>query len=267
MKKAISIITTVALTALAVSCGSSSPKIQIAAHRGYWNCEEAGFARNSVKALELAQKNGFWGSEFDVQMTSDSVLLVHHDNNVDTLIIWDNPHSAFQDCRLENGEPIPTFEDYLVQGEKSDKTVLVCELKQQKNEDLENVMTDKAIDALKAHNLYDPKRVMFISFSLNICKRVAQQCPEFTNQYLSDDLSPDQLHEMGINGIDFHYKVFKKHPEWYGQARSHKMSVNAWTVDDSTSIQKMIDLGVDCITTNEPIRVRGMLGKSEKTIK
>ena len=43
--------------------------------------------------------------------------------------------------------------------------------------------------------------------------------------------------------------------------------VNVWTVNDSTDIQRMIDFGVDCITTNEPLRVRGMLGKNEDVIK
>ena len=41
------------------------------------------------------------------------------------------------------------------------------------------------------------------------------------------------------------------------------MSVNAWTVDDKANIQKMIDLGVDQITTNEPLVVRELLGKKE----
>jgi glycerophosphoryl diester phosphodiesterase len=33
--------------------------IKVVAHRGYWNCEEAGFARNSLAALECALKEGF----------------------------------------------------------------------------------------------------------------------------------------------------------------------------------------------------------------
>ena len=31
--------------------GAAAQKVHIVAHRGYWNCEEAGFARNSVAAL------------------------------------------------------------------------------------------------------------------------------------------------------------------------------------------------------------------------
>ena len=55
-----------------VSCAnttttSSLPehKVGIVAHRGFWNCEEAGYAQNSVAALRQAQLAGFWGSEFE----------------------------------------------------------------------------------------------------------------------------------------------------------------------------------------------------------
>lgn len=266
MKKILTFAAVAALAAAAAACTPKVHKIQVTAHRGFWNCEEAGFAENSIASLRLAQENGLWGSEFDVQMTSDSVILVNHNNDFNGLLIWDNPYEAFKDSTLKNGEPVPTLDDYLTQGEKCKTTVLVFELKIQKDEHAENVMTDKSIEALKAHNLYDPERVIFISFSLNICKRIARAAPGFTNQYLGDDMSPDQLDSLGINGIDFHYKVFGKHPDWLRQARNHKMSVNCWTVNKDEDIQAMIDLGVDCITTNEPLRVRELLGDREERL-
>ena len=51
-------------------------KVGIVAHRGFWNCEEAGYAQNSVAALRQAQLAGFWGSEFDVQLTADTIVVV-----------------------------------------------------------------------------------------------------------------------------------------------------------------------------------------------
>ena len=42
------------------------------------------------------------------------------------------------------------------------------------------------------------------------------------------------------------------------------MSVNAWTVDKEEDIKEMIGIGVDCITTNEPLRVRQILGGKER---
>ena len=37
------------------------------------------------------------------------------------------------------------------------------------------------------------------------------------------------------------------------------MSINTWTVDDAVSIRKVIELGVDQITTDEPELVRQLL--------
>ncbi len=263
MKK---IVRTAAVAAMVTITASCAPqKIAVTAHRGFWKCEEAGYAENSIKSLELAQQNKLWGSEFDVHITSDLVLLVHHDPDIDGIRIWDHNYADFKDCRLKNGEKIPTLDEYLTQGEKSRKTVLVFELKQQIDKAHEDYMVDQSIKALKEHGLYNPKRVIFISFSLNMCERLAALCPGFTVQYLSGDKTPEELAELGINGIDYHYSVFPKNPAWFKQARDNKMSINCWTVNDEKDIQEMIGLGVDCITTNEPLLVRKELGKKEKT--
>ncbi len=260
MKKSFRIVTIAAIVATAVSC---SPKIAVTAHRGYWNCEEAGYAENSIKSLELAQENNLWGSEFDVHMTSDLVLVVHHDAHISGQRIHTHNYADFKDYRLKNGEKLPTLDEYLTQGEKS-KTVLVFELKPQIDKAHEDYMVDKSVEALKRHGLYDPKRVIFISFSRNICERIAALCPGFTNQYLQKDLTPDEVLARGINGIDYHYSAFVDKPEWVGQAHANKMSVNVWTVDKEDDIKGMINLGVDCITTNQPLLVRKLLGSKER---
>jgi glycerophosphoryl diester phosphodiesterase len=38
-------------------------------------------------------------------------------------------------------------------------------------------------------------------------------------------------------------------------------------VDKEEDIKSMVDLGVDCITTNEPLRVRGIVGSKEQKVK
>ena len=265
MLKLRNILGAAAIMVLAASC--SAQKIAVTAHRGFWKSDEAAGAQNSIASLKAAQDEGLWGSEFDVQMTNDCVLLVHHDPDIDGVRIWDTSYSKFANSRLKNGEKVPTLDEYLTQGEKSDKTVLVMELKKQGDKAHEDYMTDQAVAALKRHNLYSPDRVIFISFSLNICKRLAGLCPGFTVQYLENDMSPDELYKLGINGVDYEYTVFEKHPDWIKQARAHGMSVNSWTVNKEEDIQNMISIGVDCITTNEPLLTRKLLGKKEKVVK
>lgn len=239
-------------------------KTAIVAHRGYWNCEEAGYAKNSLAALECAQKAGFWGSEFDVNMTSDEVLLVYHDSKIGGKTIDQTPYEEFKDVRLANGEAIPTIDDYLEQVKKCPGTVMVYELKKHSTPEIENRLVDLSIEKLREYGLDSPDRVIFISFSINICKRLARLMPEYTVQYLGGDISPEKLDSYGINGIDFHYNVFKDHPDWYDEARSHDMSVNVWTVDDGKNMKDMFRLGVDMLTTDEPAIARSLLGKKEK---
>ena len=264
MKK-ITLTLALALVLMATGCGSKEHKIAITAHRGYWDCEAAGFMENTIASLKAAQDNGFWGSEFDVHITADDKLLVNHDASLGGLDIHQMPIDSFLVMVHKNGEHPATADEYLEQGSKS-KCMLVWELKPNESQEQENKLVDGAIEALKAHNLYDPKRVMFISFSLNMCKRVAEKCPEFTNQFLEGaeaELGPQEIFDMGINGIDYHFSKFDAHPEWVEQAHKLGMSVNVWTVDEKEDIQRMIDLGVDCITTNKPMLVREMLGERE----
>ena len=90
---------------------------------------------------------------------------------------------------------------------------------------------------------------------------------EFINQFLSMDFvgnhDPDVYGPQGINGVDYHYKMFQMHPAWVKHAHDRGMSVNAWTVNKEDDIRKMIELGVDAITTNEPLLVRRLLGDKE----
>ncbi|MBQ1683432.1 MAG: hypothetical protein II071_04055, partial [Bacteroidales bacterium] len=51
-------------------------RIAIVAHRGFWNSEAGGFSENSIASLKAAQDAGLWGSECDVHLTADDVVIV-----------------------------------------------------------------------------------------------------------------------------------------------------------------------------------------------
>ncbi len=240
--------------------------IRIGAHRGFWDCDETSRAENSVAALKKAQDANLWGSEFDIHITADNEIVVYHDSNIQGLDIQKTDLATLKKIKLANGEALPTLDEYLAQAEKCASTVLVLEFKSQYSAERENLMVDITFRKLREHGLYDPSRVIFISFSKNVCLKVAKDAPEFTNQYLSGDIAPEELHKMGINGLDYQYKVIYAHPEWVKQAHELGMSVNVWTVNKEKDIKAMIDLGVDCITTNAPLLVRELLGDKELRI-
>ena len=257
-----------AIVAILFSAISLNAQTKVVAHRGFWNCEAAGYSENSIASLKAAQDAGLWGSECDIHLTKDDVIIVNHNNDVDGRRIADHTYAQLQKFLLPNGECRPTFEQYLAQAKKSRKTHLVIELKIQPNQAREDLLVDKTISMLKKCGMYDPRRVLFISFSLHMTELIARKCPEFVNQFLTDekkvDHNPQIYCDKAINGVDFHYALFTAHPEWVETAHADGMSVNAWTVNKTDDIRRMIEYKVDAITTNEPLLVRSLLGKKNE---
>ena len=232
---------------------------RIVAHRGYWNCEEAGYAKNSLASLRCAQQAGFWASEFDVNMTSDSVLLVFHDGKVKGKKIETHPYEDFTYYRLKNGEPIPTLDQYLEQAKQSPETMLVYELKKHSCDEVEETFIHLSIEKLKEHGLLDPSRVMFISFSKYICERIAQLLPEFDVQYLEGDLKPSQVKKAGIRGIDYKYTILSANKKWVANARNLGMSTNSWTVNKEENMTAILKMKIDMLTTDYPLDARALM--------
>src|SRR5690625_6555704 len=54
-------------------------KTKIITHRGAWKNTEV--PQNSIASLRAAAEQGAWGSEFDVHLTKDDVLVVNHDQD------------------------------------------------------------------------------------------------------------------------------------------------------------------------------------------
>lgn len=268
MKNLLALLTAAVAT---VSCAGNSGfpeinqngKIAIVAHRGFWNCEEAVFSQNTIASLRLAQEAGLWGSEFDVQLTSDNIAVVNHDADIQGMKIADYTYAELAELTFPNGEHVSTIDEYLAQGAKCPTTMLVLELKAQSSPEREDKLVDLCIASAKANGVFDPSKLLFITFSHYMCRRLAVECPEFINQYLNGELSPEELKAEGINGLDYNSKVLEEHPQWVNTAHENGMSVNVWTVNSANQIKSFIDMGVDAITTNEPLLTREMLGDKE----
>lgn len=259
MRKAILVISALAALLSIPAEAYAQKQTGIVAHRGFWNCDEAGYAKNSVAALRCAQEAGFWGSEFDVNMTSDGELIVYHDSDVEGKKIEEHPYSEFKDFKIANGETIPTIDQYLEQGKKYPETMLVYELKPHSCSEVEDRFVEITYKKLEEHGLMDPERVMFISFSLHMCEKIAKEHPEFTVQFLGSSKNPEELAKMGINGVDYNHMVFTLYKKWYRLARKNDMSVNAWTVNKDGDMRRMLKLGVDQLTTDNPLEARAIM--------
>lgn len=222
---------------------------QIIAHRGFWKTNPE-TTENSISALKNAQRLGVYGSEFDVRMTKDGFLVVNHDEHHGKMEISETNFDDLNSIKLENGENLPMLEDYLKQGLKNKKVKLIVEIKPAKTKELEDEIVAKSLKIIKDLKL--EKQCEFISFSLNICKEIKHKEPKFIVQYLNGELSPQELKNDNLDGLDYHYDILLKNPTWISDAKNLGLITNSWTVNDENVYQQLKKMGIDFITTNIP---------------
>ena len=240
-----------AMAAIALTAGAQ----EVICHRGYWDTE--GSAQNSIRSLVKADSIGAWGSEFDVWMTADGVLVVNHDETYGGVTIETAKWKQLKDMRLKNGEPLPTLDQMLECGKRL-TTRLIVEMKPHTSRSQEKEAASKIVKMVKDKGLED--RVEYITFSYAGMKNLKEMAPNGTPvYYLNGELSPSQLAELDVSGIDYSIKVMREHPQWIDEAHSLGMKVNVWTVNSDRDMEWCINYGVDFITTNAPERLQQKL--------
>lgn len=226
---------------------------QIIAHRGFFQAQPP-TTENSVKSLENAQKLKIYGSEFDVRMTKDGVLVINHDEHHGEMEISETSFKELEAVKLSNGEKFPTLKDYLKQGKKDPALKLIVEIKPAKTPEIENEITQKTLKMIRDMKLEG--QAEYISFSLNICKQIKKLEPKFKVQYLNGELSPEQIKNEGLDGMDYHYSVFQKNPTWIAEAKTLGLITNSWTVNDPAVYEELKKQGIGFVTTNIPDQLK-----------
>lgn len=221
---------------------------KVIAHRGYWNTPNN--AQNSIQSLKMSNTIKAYGSEFDVYITSDGVLVVHHDADIQGVDIESNPYSMIEKLSLKNGETIPTVEQYLTEGKKYPNLKMIYEIKPHKTEENENRVVLATLALVKKLGVED--QVEYISFSKYICEQLLKHNPKSHVSYLKGDLTPTEIKQLGFTGIDYHFSLFEKNPTWIKEAQNLGLIVNAWTVNKEKDMQKLLNQKIDYITTDQP---------------
>jgi len=231
------------------------PKTKVIAHRGFWN--RPGSAQNSIHSLQGAIEHGFYGSELDVYITADGVLVVNHDPTFNGVNIELSNYSAIQDFRLQNGEPIPKLQEYIDVAKKQSQTKLIIEIKSHSTKLNEDRAVAAVVQMVNDNNV--AHLVDYISFSQNICNELIKANPQHRVAYLNGDLTPEQLKAAGYWGLDYHYNVLKNNTGWMEKARELGLTTNVWTVNSTSDMQYFIDREVDYITTDHPLELKELL--------
>ena len=232
---------------------------KVIAHRGYWKTD--GSAQNSLASFRKADSIGVDGSEMDVWLTQDGVLMVNHDRKFEGKYDMEATDSqVLRGLALKNGEKMPTLEEYLALASTRPGTRLVLELKAHNDMNRDDEAARMIVDLLRKYNMLGNTDV--ISFSLNGCLAFRKLVPDLPVYYLNGDLTPASIKALKLTGIDYSAKVLKKNPQWISEAHELGLPVNVWTVNSDDDMKLFIYLGADFITTAHPAQLLHLLNRN-----
>ncbi len=239
---------------LLIACTSTKQVIfstnKTIAHRGAWKTND--LPQNSIASLRKAIEIKAAGSEFDVRMTKDEVLIINHDALYAEDTIELKTYNALLKHKLKNGEKLPTLEEYLKAGKKNNsQTRLVVEVKPSITDKAQGIRAaEKAVALIQEMKLQH--LVVYISFDYEILKRIHEVDTGVVTQYLTGNKTPAELKADGISGADYHLNVYREHPEWITQLKENGMILNAWTVNTVEDMDWLLSQGFHFITTDQP---------------
>lgn len=241
----------------------NSKQVLMVAHRGLSGLEP----ENSIPAFVAAGNRNYYGIETDIHVTKDGRFIVTHDDRtgrvaVDDIAVEDVSYDLARKIRLRNicrleresgliAEEIPARDDLLLPNlkeyveicKKYEKTCVLEFKNRFEPEDIERV-----IEELKECDYLD--HVVFISFEFDNMVHLREFLPNQELQFLTKTYDSEILEKLNQYNLelDIRYTTLTKEIVEEVHANGHK--VNCWTVDNLEDANRLIEWGVDLITTN-----------------
>ena len=225
--------------------------IKIIAHRGASALEP----ENTIPSFNRAASIGAWGVEADIYVLKDGNIVVFHDADVERMTNGMGEIKSMNLLEVKalnidggnnvnnyNNLKIPTLDEYLNCCVEN-KVTPVIEFK------LVNVEKIKEIvDKIKKYGLED--NTIIISTSYEWIKYIREYSDKIHFQYLGDITieNINLLKKYGNYGIDI--KIDKITKDKIDLAHLNGAKVNVWTVNNKKDINRLINMGVDMITSD-----------------
>ena len=236
-------------------------------HRG----ESIDAPENSLPAFKLSLERRTDGMECDVHLTADQVVVVAHDPTTarmgdKNLTIADSKFEDLVEVNISGAnetypdEHIHRLEDtfaYLGEGRE-----FYIELKPG------CPALVPAVKKILADNGLTPAQVVIISFDRELIALTKQQMPEFRALWLTSlpmDMTAEKLIEelkaIHADGVDSGANEKVLDAEFVRKLHEAGMFVAVWTVDHPGQAKRMIEMGVDSITSNRAAKLRELVAK------
>lgn len=222
-------------------------KFMIVAHQGYWKAADG--AQNSIKALNEAARLKIDGVEFDVRLTKDNYLILHHDAIAGDYIIANSKLSDIRTLRLSDGSLIPTLVEYFEVAKRHKDLDLYIDVKT-----VESVKP--VIDMVMKYEL-DDKTILLLPFDLGLSaiaynSNIRVHC-------LNGSKTPSELKAYGFSGMSYEIDFMKKHVDWIEQAHSVGLMVGCWLIKSESEIIWCSINKIDYVTTDSPLECKHYL--------
>ena len=225
-------------------------QVNLIAHRGFCN----GDCENTLPAFLNACKKPFWGIETDIQFTSDGRIVCFHDKTIYRLMGEKSKISElkykelfkkhFKNKKCVNiNAHICTFSTYLKICKKYKKQCII-EIKN----NLNMRQLEVVISKIKHHKCTNSCHL--ISFNQVVLKNIRELCPDVSLHLLIKNplrpfISTCKKYNITASMLS---KLLTK--DMIKKLNSNNLKIGAWTVNDKTTAQNLIDLGITYITTD-----------------
>lgn len=233
---------------------------KVIAHRGM---HSDGASENSLAALRKAMEANCDGIELDVWMTADGRLVVSHDEYIGDVSIQTSTYDDIKDARLDNGEPLPTFDSFIDTFKSMmdvSESRLVVDVRPLHAPAQESEEVERLMETVRRAGVAG--RVDFVSFSLDICRRIAASDPSCLVGYLRGDLAPDELLAEGIRCMNYEMKIYDDNHQWVDDMRRLHMVSGVWPINAVKDMKRSISLGMDLITTDNPAKLQEIISSA-----
>lgn len=236
---------------------------KIMAHRG-----ASGYApENTLESFKLAYEQNADCIELDVHICKSGELIVCHDDTVDRTT---NGSGFIKDLTLDELKSLDASANFNLEYKNCKIPTLVevfdwiAPLSLDLNIELKNApilyenMEEKLVALIKEYEL--ESRVILSSFNhygLAKCKKIDPNLK--TGLLYMAGLYEPWNYCKSVNADAIHPMFLGVLPEMISACKSEQIAINTWTVNDESSMQKLISLNVDAIITNYPDKARKIL--------
>ena len=226
--------------------------VLMVAHRGLSGLE----LENTASAFVAAGNRSYFGIETDVHRTADGQYICFHDDTtkrvaLDDMIVEKTYFETLRSIRLadKDGQKgrrdliMPSLEEYICICKKYDKTA-VLELKNH----FAPEHIDEIVEIIRGCGWLE--RTVFISFDLPNMICIRERLPEQPAQFLISQFTDWLVDTLKKYSLDLDIRYTAIDAEKVKMVHDIGQKVNVWTVDGLEDAQRMVEYGVDFITSN-----------------